>query len=474
MSRVNTNLAALQALAQLQRNTVGLNQSLERLSSGFRINRASDDPPALVISERLRSQIASLRQAAQNSEHSQNLLNTAESGLQEVAQLLLSVRELVLEAANGGALSTEEIQANQAQVDAAINSINRIAGATKFGDRILLNGSLDFTASGVAASVQDLAVFGALFGTQSQIPVKLLVTQSAQYASISRSGAGVSAASSVTLQITGSKGTQTLTFGASAGNAEIKAAVNALRDATGVSAVTSTTVSGGILFYSTELGSDAFVSVRDLDLDGNNALWINRRDSGRDAAGTVNGIAASARGDLLQVDSDTLRLQLKLAPGLNKNAASTVFTLTGGGLAFQLGDSTAAADQAAVGIQRMDAAGLGSTALGFLSQIATGQSYDLLSNPGRAAQILDAALGDVNDLRGRLGAFAADTLETNIRSLGITTEALAASESQLRDVDFAAETVELTRTQILVQAGTSILAQANLTPRTVLELLAPG
>ena len=266
MSRVNTNLAALQALAQLQRNTVGLNQSLERLSSGFRINRASDDPPALVISERLRSQIASLRQAAQNSEHSQNLLNTAESGLQEVAQLLLSVRELVLEAANGGALSTEEIQANQAQVDAAINSINRIAGATKFGDRILLNGSLDFTASGVAASVQDLAVFGALFGTQSQIPVKLLVTQSAQYASISRSGAGVSAASSVTLQITGSKGTQTLTFGASAGNAEIKAAVNALRDATGVSAVTSTTVSGGILFYSTELGSDAFVSVRDLDL----------------------------------------------------------------------------------------------------------------------------------------------------------------------------------------------------------------
>jgi flagellin len=473
MSRVNTNLAALQALAQLQRNTLGLNQSLERLSSGFRINRASDDPPALVISERLRTQIASLRQAAQNSEHSQNLLNTAESGLQEVTQLLISVRELVLEAANKGALSSEEIQANQAQVDAAINSINRIAGATKFGNRILLNGSLDFTASGVAASVQDLAVFGAVFGTQSQIPVKLRVTQSAQYASISRSGAGISAASSITLLITGSHGTETITFGASTGNAAIKAAVNALRDATGVSAITSTTVSGGIFFYSTALGSDAFVSVRDLDQDGNNVLWINQRDSGRDAAGTVNGIAASARGDQLQVDSATLRLRLKLAPGLNKSSASTVFTLTGGGLAFQLGDSTAATNQAAVGIQRMDASGLGNSTQGFLSQLATGQSYDLLSNPGRASQILDAALSDVNDLRGRLGAFTADTLESNIRALGITVENLTASESRLRDVDFPAETVALTRAQILVQAGTSILAQANLTPRTVLELLSP-
>ncbi len=473
MSRVNTNLAALQALAQLQQNTVGLNQSLERLSSGFRINRASDDPPALVISERLRTQIAALRQAAQNSEHSQNLLNTTESGLNEVSQLLLSIRQLVLEAANDGAQSTEEIQANQAQVDAAIASINRIAGATKFGDRILLDGSLDFTASGVASSIQDLAVFAALFGTQSQIPVKLLVTQSAQYASVSRGGAGVSAASSVTLQITGSKGTQTFTFGASAGNAEIKAAVNALRDATGVSAVTSTTVSGGIFFYSTELGSEAFVSVRDLDLDGNNALWINQRDSGRDAAGTINGITASGRGDQLQVNSATLRLRLRLGPDLNQSAASTVFTLISGGLAFQLGDTTNAANQASIGIQAMDAASLGNATLGFLSQVATGQSYDLLGNPERAAQILDAALADVNDLRGRLGAFAADTLETNIRSLGITVENLTASESRLRDVDFPAETVAFTRAQILVQAGTSILAQANLTPRTVLELLAP-
>ncbi len=471
MTRINTNLAAINSLRNLQLSHGQLNKSLERLSSGFRVSRASDDPAGLVISEKLRAQMASLRQAVDNSERSQNMIATAEAALDEVSHLLVSMKELALEAANDGALSAEEVAANQAQVDSAIESINRISNSTKFAGKRLLNGSVDYVTSGVAASIQELNLFGASFGTNSQLAVTLKMTQSARYGTISRVGKGTSAGSSITLQVTGNKGTEVITLGASTANSGIQAAINAVRDSTGVSALQSTNL---IVFYSTSLGLEQFASVKDLDRDGNGTLFVNQRSVGRNAAGTINGAQAAAKGAELSVSTNALKARLTLKAGLNKNVVTSTFYIKSGGLHFQLGDTTVSSEKQPVGIQQVHSINLGDGSVGFLNQIATGEKFDLKTDANTASRILDAAIDDVTALRGRLGAFVKNTLETNIASLGIAVENISAAESRIRDVDFAAETAEFTRTQILVQAGTSILAQANLVPQSVLALLGGG
>ena len=152
MSRINTNVTALISARVLNQNTVQLNKSLERLSTGLRINRGADDPAGLIVSESLRSEIASISQAIDNSQRASNVIAAAEGSLAEVAALLITIKELTVEAANTGALSDEEIRANQLQVDSAIDSITRIANATTFAGLHLLNGHLAYSSSAVATS----------------------------------------------------------------------------------------------------------------------------------------------------------------------------------------------------------------------------------------------------------------------------------------------------------------------------------
>ena len=133
MTRINTNIPAFTAIRSLNQNGNLLSNSLQRLSTGFRITRGADDPAGLVVSERLRSQIATLRKAVSNNERAQNLLRTAEGSITEINSLLLSMVDLATEAANTGALSAEEIQANQNQIDAAIQAIDRIANTASSG-----------------------------------------------------------------------------------------------------------------------------------------------------------------------------------------------------------------------------------------------------------------------------------------------------------------------------------------------------
>jgi flagellin len=140
MARINTNVPALAAQARLRRSYDELQVSLERLSSGLRINRGADDPAGLIVSENLRSEIGGVQQAIANSQRASNVIATGEGALAEVANLLVDIQDLVVEAANRGALSDEEIRANQLQVDSAIDSITRIANTTTFAGRKLLNG----------------------------------------------------------------------------------------------------------------------------------------------------------------------------------------------------------------------------------------------------------------------------------------------------------------------------------------------
>ncbi len=471
MTRINTNLAALNSLRNLNMSHSLLGKSLQRLSTGLRVNSASDDPAALVISEKLRSQMSALKQAVDNSQRSQDMINTAEAALNEVNSLLVSMKELVLQAANDGANSAEEIDANQAQVDSAIESINRIANSTKFAGKHMLNGDVDYVTSGIAASIQEVNIFGAQFGGASQMIVSLDMAQSAQYALFSRAGAGTSAGSSITLQVSGNKGTEVITLAASTANSAIILAINAVSDSTGVSAVLSTTITSGIRFYSTELGSAQFASIRDVDTDNNGTLWINSRDIGRDAIATINGTQAVAKGTELSINTSMLKIRIQLKSGLNKTSGTETFYIKSGGLHFQLGDNTVSSEKQALGIQQMHSINLGDSSVGFLNELMTGSQYDLASDPDQAAKIIDAAIDDITSTRGRLGAFVSNTLHTNVNSLEVAIESITSSESRIRDVDFAAETANYTKAQILVQAGTSILAQANLVPQTVLGLL---
>src|SRR5688572_23898145 len=147
MARINTNVASLTAQRGLARTQKQLSSTLQRLSSGLRINRGADDPAGLIASEGLRSEMAGINQGIDNSTRASNVIATAEGALSEVAALLLNIKSLAVQAANTGAFSDEEIRANQLQVDSAIDSITRISNTTTFAGLKLLNGNLDYLTS---------------------------------------------------------------------------------------------------------------------------------------------------------------------------------------------------------------------------------------------------------------------------------------------------------------------------------------
>src|SRR4051812_18380115 len=182
MSRINTNIASLSAIHRLSTNQADLSLRLQRLSSGLKINTGKDAPAGLIASETLRSEINGINQAIDNSQRAGNVVNTAEGALGEVNALLLEVQSLTNEAANAGALSPQEIQANQLQVDAILNSINRIANTTQFNGVKLLNGQLDYTTSGIAVSaIATAQINAAKYPDNGQTQITVEVTASAKF-----------------------------------------------------------------------------------------------------------------------------------------------------------------------------------------------------------------------------------------------------------------------------------------------------
>jgi flagellin len=475
MARINTNVSSLTAQRGLNKSQKTLNETLQRLSSGLRINRGADDPAGLIASETLRSEISGVHQAIDNSSRASNVIATAEGALQEVASLLLNVKDLIIEAANSGALSPDEIAANQLQIDSAVESITRISNTTTFAGLHLINGSLDYITSGVDTSaINALHVQQANFGRNDSIPVQINVITSAQTAQLQFRASAV--ASSVTIEIAGNDGVEALTFVSGTTASAVAYAINRITDATGVAAqlINSANAASGISIISDGHGSRSFVSVRTqgaagsfdtTDEDGN----ARQRDEGVDVVATINGSLTVGEGLVLKLNTTTLDMDLKLSESFG--AGATAFAVTGGGALFQLGPQVTSNQQVNIGIGSAAASKLGDDDIGFLNDIVTGGSAALVADPRAASLILERAIRQVAVLRGRLGAFERNTLQTNINSLSVTLENVTASESTIRDADFAAETAELTRAQILTQAGTSVLATANTTPQSVLSLL---
>jgi len=482
MARINTNVPAIVAQRTLRQTQRDLQVSLERLSSGLRINRGADDPAGLINSENLRAEIAGVGKAISNSQRAINIIATTEGALNEVASLLIDIQGLIVEAANEGAMSPDEIRANQLQIDSAVESITRIANTATFAGRKLLNGSLDYITSGLATSaISNLQLHGVQFGTASYIPVDVAVTASAQKAELQFRNSQLT--NDVSVEIMGSKGAITLSFMAGERASGIVQAINLVSEASGVEAcyINSANPGSGVAIRSVGYGSDEFVSVQTLTgsgafqlTDANGVVKLvdtgQTRDEGQDAQASINGAQTIARGLDLVLNTTTLDLSLRLDE--NFGIGSTTFAVTGGGALFQLGPDVNPNQQVNIGVQSVAASRLGNQSVGFLSQIVTGEQYAVdRGYTHDASEIVNESIRQVAVLRGRLGAFERNTLQTNINSLTITMENLTASESAIRDTDFAAETSRLTRNQILVSAGTSVLAIANTTPQSVLSLL---
>lgn len=474
MSRINTNVSALIAQQGLAQSQSSLQTSLQRLSTGLRINSGADDPAGLIASEGLKSEIAGINSAVSNSTEATNVISTADGALGEVSSLLQTIKGLVVASANTGALSPSELAANQLQVDSAIQTISRISNTTSFDGINLLDGSLDYVTSGVSTSaISALTITQANLGTQSSEPVKIDVLTSARTAALQFRGSSLT--KSATLDISGNNGAETLTFTSGTTASAIAFAVNRISDSTGVTAslINSANAASGIVFNSTGYGSSSYVSVT--AQSGNFATTNSQGDAeqrvtGQDVRATINGALTVGNG--LNISLNTSSLNINLTLNKDFGAGNTSFAITGGGALFQIGQTVDSAEQVSIGIQSINAANLGDSAVGFLNDVVTGGSATLVGgNAAQAEQIVDSAINQVAVLSGQLGAFEANTLQTNINSLNVALENVTSSESDIADADFAVETSNLTRAQILVQAGTSVLSTANSTPQDVLKLL---
>ncbi|TWT34950.1 flagellin [Blastopirellula retiformator] len=254
MTRINTNVSSLVAQKNLGRSNADLNVTLTRLSTGLRINSGKDDPAGLIASESLRSDITSVEKAITNSERANQLIATADSALGQVSSLLNDIRGLISEAANTGALSDDQIAANQLQVDSSLEAIDRIAQVTSFQGKRLLDGNLDFITQNVNSSaIEGLRIDQANFGTLDAIGVAVNVVKQATRAELNYGFGAV--ADNLVLEIGGANGTEAFNFARGSTIEEIASAVNLVSDATGVEAVVETAATKGTLTVSS-FGAD--------------------------------------------------------------------------------------------------------------------------------------------------------------------------------------------------------------------------
>ena len=497
MSRINTNVNSMLSQRTLGLNNRSLSTSLERLSTGLRVNRGADDPSGLIASENLRSEKESISAAIGNAERAEQVMNIAEGGLQEVNALLLEVQSLVGQSANDAGISEDEKKANQLEIDSIVQTIDRISATTSFQGTKLLNGNYDFQVSGQDASVEEVKVNAAKLEFGQSKAVDVIVTQSAQQGGLFLDVAGgaldLSASDALfTIDVSGTKGSRQFSFASGTTTSGITDAINTFSDVTGVVASAS---AAGFTLNSEEFGSSEFVSVEINDDAGqagdisnfvaNDANTVGTaatsyaaannavRDDGQDIGAVINGVLATTDGRTARASTDVLDVEITLdVAGATATGKTDAVTIDSGGASFNLGPGVNINNQVSLGIGNVAARNLGSQANGFLSSLAGGQANNVVDGDlGQAQKIVDDAIDQVSSLRGRIGAFTKNTVGSTIRTLGIALENTAAAESAIRDTDFAEETAALTRNQILVNASTNVLGISNSRPQSVLGLI---
>ncbi|MEM6691206.1 MAG: flagellin [Planctomycetota bacterium] len=329
----------------------------------------------------------------------------------------------------------------------------------------------DVTSATIAAAINDLSGYEASV-TSDAGPNNFTFANGSSNAfatttALSGGAEGGGLADDLVVQLTGSVGSEVFQFQAGSTIDAVIQSINLVQDSTGIEAINE---GGALKLQSIGFGSNAAVDVEVISegAAGNFESGLSaQRATGTDIVATINGITANSTGNTLSVNTSTLDLSLSVADGSSTDFS---FNITGGGAQFQLGADVVSTQQARLGIGSVASGNLGGAA-GRLYELGSGQSAALGTDAAKAGDIINEVIGKVTGLRGRLGAFQATTLESNLTSLGETRANLLEAESSIRDADFAQESANLTRSQILVQSGTNVLALANQNPQNVLALL---
>jgi flagellin len=494
-STINTNINSLTAQRNLAGSQASLTTSMQRLSSGLRINSAKDDAAGLAISDRFTSQIRGLNQAARNSNDAISLTQTAEGALGSISANLQRIRELAVQAANGTNSSSDRA-AIQGEVTQLSDEIGRVAGSTQFNGTNLLDGTLSNTAFQVGANAGQTISFGVASAKTTDLGNNTVVGQTA-VASLSASQAGFANGSNSTAQtgltITANGVTTgTITTAAKDTAKTIAAAINAATPAVGVTAkaVTTATISGvglGAATFTLISGGNAGVTDATVDI----AATITDANDLSALATAVNAKTATTG---ITATSDKLgNLVLTDVTGKDINVSTTDTTAGVGMVAAKMKGTEPLANATTVGSAGANSVTVGGqitlsstnafVVLGAVGSdiFATGTSASTVSSIAdvdvstvdgatKALDTVDAALAKISDQRAALGAIQ-NRFESTVSNLQMSSENLSASRSRIQDADFATETANLSRAQILQQAGTAMVAQANQLPQGVLALL---
>jgi flagellin len=471
--RINTNVGALSAFNSVNQVTDMLSKSQGKLSSGLRIKDASDDPAGLISSELFRSQINSMDAALRNNQEALNYAKTAENALGEMSKLLSDARGLAIASGNSATLTAAQVAANQDQVNSIIASIDRISTTVTYSGRKLLDGSAGTTTQISNQTKVSGFSFGGSLGTTSITANGLITLQQttaatrALYTATSLLTTGAVASGTVALN--------GVNFNISAGTAGASLAnvFNAASAQTGVTA--SWNAAGNQLtFQSVQTGSNKQITFTDTTGVVSSAANTTANVAGVDAAATVTigGIAALFTGGRSGADGLTLTdsngNKLLVGEGGNAvSAAAAVGRVVAQDSNFQIGFLSGVTANLALrnmGSSQLGAGVVSGTTLNNLD-FSTAQSAT------SALAVLDKAIEEVSSMRGKIGNFQRNVLETNNRSLTNMRENLSASESSIRDLDVANEMTHYTKLQVMQQAGMSILGQANQSGQAVMSLL---
>jgi len=468
--RINNNIGAQRAFNSVSQTNYEIGKSMNRLSKGLRIADASDDPAGLISSELFRAQLSSMDQAMRNNNEALNYAKTAENGLGEMNKLLSDARSLAVASGNSATLTATQLSANQDQLNSIVSSINRIAGSVTYSGRKLLDGS-----AGVTTQVSNGSkVSGFSFGgtantttiTQSGMITinQTVAATAATYTSTATLSTGVVTTGNVALN-----GVQ-FTLAAGSSLASVAAQFNAASGQTGVTAAVGT---NNIVFTQTQTGTNRSVNFTDQNGSLSTAANTQARAVGVDATATITVGGQSVLFTGGQQGADGLTLQdingnkLNITSGGNTVNTQLLGQVVAADSTFQIGfERTTTANLA---LRNMSAGQLGS---GVVSGL-TVNNLDVTTSTGaqNALAVLDKAIDEVSQMRGRIGNFQRNVVETQQRSLSSMRENLANSESSIRDLDVAFEMTNYTKYQVMQQAGLSILGQANQNGQSVLSLL---
>ena len=485
-SVINTNVASLNAQRNLSTSQSSLNTSIQRLSSGLRINSAKDDAAGLAISDRMNSQIKGMTQATRNANDGVSMAQTAEGALSSSGDMLQRIRELAVQSSNSSN-SASDRKALQTEVTQLTSELNRVANTTEFNGTKLLDGSMGTANFQVGANAgQLISMTGSNFTTNTYGDNRVANDALQSTADGAYTGGD--------LAVNGSQGSKTVTIADDSSAKLVASQINGVSGDTGVTASAKTDVlitpgsekSFSMTLNSNNTDADDAVTISFSTGKGTGADAFASAISAFNAQTAKTGVTAQYDADnkgikLTNADGEDIKLTNTSATGNTvkvqaygadgKPNATTPLTLDKDEPSVTHGQITMDSEQSfsVVDGSEMKLDGDGTKGASKLNSVA---KIDISTFDGAqlAIKVADAALSSVNGQRAQLGALQS-RFDSAISNLQSSTENLSASKSRITDTDFASETANMTRGQILQQAGTSMLAQANSLPNGVLSLL---